>query len=136
MRDVINMDNQDKLVGKDTEWTTVEPLTWKPEAEGDSITGVLIAREVKTEDLSARYSLENEQGLWLVWGSAVLDDRMKYVSIGDKIRITFKGEVANKNPRFNPTKIFKVEVAKQTSVPQETKIEDVIDEPKKAEASA
>jgi len=31
--------------------------------------------------------------MFLVWGSAVIDDRMQYVKIGQKVRITFEGHI-------------------------------------------
>ena len=50
-----------------------------------------------------------------VWGSAVLDDRMSYVKVGDKVRITYEGETTNKrNQRLN---LFKVEVASNLGEP-------------------
>lgn len=73
--------------------------------------GVLIGKEPKEENsgLSARYYIENSNGRFFVWGSAVLDDRMQYVKIGQKIRITFEGKTKNK--RNQDVNLFKVEVA-------------------------
>jgi len=92
-------------------WKTIEPGVWRPEGEGDCIMGVLIGKEPKEENsgLSARYYLENSNGMFFVWGSAVLDDRMQYVKIGQKIRITFEGKTKNK--RNQDVNLFKVEVA-------------------------
>ncbi|MFO8090841.1 MAG: hypothetical protein R6U13_13455, partial [Desulfatiglandaceae bacterium] len=58
----------------------------------------------------ARYYIENQDGMFLVWGSAVIDDRMQYVKIGQKVRVTFERHTKNKkNQQVN---LFKVEVAK------------------------
>ncbi len=79
-------------------WKTVEPSVWKPQKNGDHIMGILVNKEPKddTSGLSARYYLENDQGMFFVWGCAVLDDRMQYVKVGYKIRITYEGETTNK----------------------------------------
>ena len=94
-------------------WKTVEPSVWKPQKDGDHIMGILVNKEPKddTSGLSARYYLENDQGMFFVWGCTVLDDRMQYVKVGDKIRITYEGATTNKrNQRVN---LYKVDVAQR-----------------------
>jgi len=95
-------------------WKTIEPGLWKPENNGDNIIGVLVNREPRNEQamLSARYYLETKEGMYFVWGCAVLDDRMQYVKTGDKIRITYEGETKNK--RNQKVNLYKVEVAEKT----------------------
>ena len=90
-------------------WKTIEPGVWKPEKEGENITGVLVSKEPKDEKTgySARYYLDTKEGMFLIWGSAVIDDRMQYVKIGDKIRITFDGKTKNK--RNQDVNLFKIE---------------------------
>ncbi|EFK09985.1 conserved hypothetical protein [delta proteobacterium NaphS2] len=93
------------------EWKTIEPGVWKPEKENQQITGILVSKEPKNEKtgLSARYYLDTRDGMFFVWGTAVLDDRMQYAKIGDKVRITYGGKTTNKlNQMVN---LFKVEVA-------------------------
>ncbi|MBW1782928.1 MAG: hypothetical protein JRL30_19575 [Deltaproteobacteria bacterium] len=103
------------------EWRTIEPGVWKPEREGDSIVGVLVNKEPKNEQssLSARYYLENQEGTFFVWGCAVIDDRMQYAKVGQKVRITFEGKTKNK--RNQDVNLYKVEV----SEPQAEKSEAV-----------
>ena len=93
------------------EWKTIEPGVWKPEQDGDNIIGVLINKEPKDEQtgFSARYYLENEKGMFFVWGSTVLDDRMQYVKVGQKVKITFEGKTKNK--RGQNVNLFRVEVS-------------------------
>jgi|TARA_Y100000310_G_scaffold273706_1_gene289363 hypothetical protein len=76
----------------DEHWEVIEPKMWKPQQNGDSITGVLVYKEPadKSRELSARYKVENRDGIFLVWGCATLDDRLNHVNIGDAVRITFK----------------------------------------------
>ena len=94
------------------EWKAIEPGVWKPQKEGDQIVGVLVNKEAKDEArrLSARYLLENETGKLLVWGSAVIDDRMRHVNIGDKIRITYQGKTKNK--RSQDVLLYRIEVSR------------------------
>ena len=97
------------------EWKTIEPGVWKPEKDGDNIIGVLINKEPKDEQtgFSARYYLENEKGMFFVWGSTVLDDRMQYVKVGQKVKITFEGKTKNK--RGQNVNLFRVDVASDGS---------------------
>ena len=92
-------------------WKPIEPNVWKPQAQGECIIGVLVNKEPKDENtgLSAKYQIENEEGMFLIWGGAVLDDRMQYVKIGSKVRITYEGKTKNK--RNQVVNLFKVEVA-------------------------
>jgi len=110
------------------EWKTIEPGVWKPEKESEQITGVLVSKEPKDEitGLSARYYLETKDGMFFVWGTAVLDDRMKYVKIGQKVRITFGGKTTNK--RGQTVNLFKVEVAERPE-PEDAKNIAVQEEP-------
>jgi len=110
------------------EWKTIEPGVWKPVKESEQITGILVSKEPKDEitGLSARYYLETKAGMFFVWGTAVLDDRMKYVKIGQKVRITFEGKTTNK--RGQTVNLFKVEVAEGPD-PEDAKIIAVQDEP-------
>ena len=110
------------------EWKTIDPGVWKPEKESEQITGVLVSKEPKDEitGLSARYYLETKAGMFFVWGTAVLDDRMKYVKIGHKVRITFEGKTTNK--RGQTVNLFKVEVAEEPE-PEDAKNIAAQDEP-------
>ena len=101
----------------DFDFNPVEPGIWKYENEGDSIFGVLINTEPKDEanELSAKYYIETVTGMMMVWGSAVLDDRMKLVKIGTPVRITYNG--TKKNAKGRDFKVFTVEMGKKK--PQE-----------------
>ena len=92
-------------------WKTIEPNVWKPEQKGDHIIGVLVNKEPKDENsgFSARYYLENQEGTFFVWGCAVLDDRMQYAKVGEKIKITYEGGTTNK--RNQKVNLYRVDVA-------------------------
>lgn len=88
------------------EWNEVQPNVWKPTKEGDFIFGVLISKEEKGSFESTAYNIENPEGQHLVWGSTVLDDRMKFINVGDYVKIEYKG--LEKNKKGQDVKIFKV----------------------------
>ena len=90
-------------------WHEVEqPDTWKPEKEGDSISGVLLAKKSDVgENKSNLYTLDTKEGVKSVWGSAVLDNRMEQVKEGELIKIEFEGRQESSKGK-QPTKIFKV----------------------------
>lgn len=68
--------------------------TWAHKNEGDTLEGVLISRipADKENKVSARYYIENPDGRYLIWGAAILDDKMTQVKIGDYVRLTYHGK--------------------------------------------
>lgn len=85
----------------------LNPGVWKYEKKGASIEGVLINIVPKEGQNSSRYYLDSPKGPILVWGSTVLDDRMRLAKIGDLIKIEYcgLGEAAKGK---NAPKLFKV----------------------------
>jgi len=91
----------------------IDPTVWKYENDGDFIEGVVLNKEAEVgENKSWIYSIETPEGVRSVWGSAVLDTRMAFVKVGDKIKITYKGLGEAKAGRNSP-KLFKVEVDRE-----------------------
>lgn len=88
----------------------IKPTDWTYEKDGDFIEGILIQKQPDIgPNKSMLYSIENQEGVKNVWGAAILDQRMAFVKVGEKIKITYKG-LAEATPGKNPAKIFKVEV--------------------------
>lgn len=89
----------------------INPDVWTYEKDGDAIEGVLV--EVENDvgsNKSMLYSLEVSPGVFKsIWGSVILDQRMRFVKVGQKVRVTYKG-LSEKKAGKNPAKIFKVEV--------------------------
>ena len=92
-------------------WKTIEPGVWKPEQKGDAIEGRLVNKVPRddTKSMSAKYYVDNESGIQMVWGSAILEDRMAYVKVGQYIRITYNGQ--DKNKKGQKVNLFQVDVA-------------------------
>lgn len=66
---------------------------WKPENKDDEISGKLVRVDEKVgENESMLYQLETENAIRGVWGSAVLDQKMKFFEIGDYVKIIFLGK--------------------------------------------
>ena len=90
----------------------VNPNEWKYEKDGDFIEGFLVTKKKDVGPNKAKlYGLETADGLKNVWGSAILDSRMDFVTIGVKVKITYKG-LGQAKAGHNAPKIFKVEVDK------------------------
>lgn len=92
-------------------FVAIEPNIWKPENKEDKIEGTLVGKKEKVGvNESMLYYIEDEdKKTFGIWGSAVLDDRMTLVGLGDYIRITYKGKETNKKGQH--VNIFKVEKA-------------------------
>ena len=106
---VFNINSKSKLVFAEPENEFLDDVI-KGRDIGDFIEGFLI----KTQDnvgvnKSMLYSIETFEGIKSVWGSTILDERMSLITVGARVRITFKG-LGEKKPGKNPAKIFKVEV--------------------------
>ncbi len=78
------------------EWQEVKSgELWTPEAKGDSVEGVLIA---KTEgQYGDNYELETTNGIATLPTLTVLTTKMKRVEIGSKVRIEYKGKILSKS---------------------------------------
>ena len=88
----------------------INPEIWMYENDGEFIEGILVLKQVDVGDnKSMMYSIETPEGVKNVWGSAILDSRMKLVKEGSKVKITYKG-LGEAKGGHNPPKIFKVEV--------------------------
>ena len=63
---------------------------WIPEKENDEIEGKLIRIDEEVgENKSMLYTLETENYVRGVWGSTVLDEKMKIFEVGDSVKIIF-----------------------------------------------
>ena len=89
----------------------INPDVWTYEAEGDSIEGILVAKQSEVgPNKSMLYSIElKDAESKNVWGSAILDQRMNLVKVGSKVRITYQG-LGEASTGKNAPKLFKVEV--------------------------
>lgn len=93
-------------IEREEDWEKITTDVWKPEEEGDSIQGVLVDKRTTGDFDSESYSIETKEGFKLVWGTTILQNRMKLINVGDIIKIIYKGTETNK--RGQPLKIYEV----------------------------
>jgi len=93
----------------------IEPEYWKHENPDDEIIGTLIKIETeKGTYKSTIYHLDvDKKGMIVVFGSTVLDDRMRFVNLNDKIKIIYKGTVQGESSSHKPYKDYEVYVDKE-----------------------
>ena len=92
---------------EDQMWEKVEPNVWKPDKAEESIEGIIVNISNSTKFDNKVYHLETpDQKQMVIFGTTVLDDRMSYLKVGDRVRIVYKG--VQKNAKKQDTKIFQV----------------------------
>lgn len=92
------------------EWVEQTGNTWKPENKDDEIVGLLVDIEHEVgKNGSTLYTVEQSSNHETIgiWGSAVLDNRMKGIQIGEEVRIIYKG-LGDKQAGKNPPKLWQV----------------------------
>lgn len=66
---------------------------WKPENPNDEISGKLIKIDSEVgENKSMMYIFVTETNIQGVWGSTVLDEKMKVFNVGNFVKIVFLGK--------------------------------------------
>ena len=89
------------------DWLQVEPVIWKPTEAGDSIDGVLLLKRAKGGRYNKpSYVIASKEKRFLVFGTAVLENRMQLVEIEDHVRIVYKGVKKTQDDR--EVKLFDV----------------------------
>lgn len=82
---------------------------WIPENKDDEISGKLIRIDEKVgENESMMYTIETEESVRGIWGSTVLDEKMKIFQVGDYVKIVFLGrKEGNKKESYKDWDCFK-----------------------------
>lgn len=94
----------------------INPQEIKFENVEDSVEGIVLQKQTDIGPNKANlYSIETSEGVKNVWGATILDQRMDFVKVGDKVKITFKG-LGEKKPGQNAPKIFSVAVDKEPAI--------------------
>lgn len=91
-------------------WEKVEIApAFKFENEGDEIEGVLVDVEENVGDNNSMlYTLKTKKGREGVWGSTVLDIRMKGIEKGEQVKIVFLGKEESKKRKGASYKNFDI----------------------------
>lgn len=88
----------------------IEPGVWNPENPNDELVGTLLGSDEGVGRYeSTVYHLEMDDGAQIsVWGSTVLDSKMRFVKAGQKVKIVYTGK--QKSKAGSDTKLFEVYV--------------------------
>ncbi len=82
--------------------------TWCPKKKGDQLQGIYInKRENVGVNRANMYTIKNEEGEWVVFGTEALNNKLKNVQIGYEVGIIYQGEKPTKPPK-KPFKMFQV----------------------------
>jgi len=97
----------------------VEAQFWNPENENDAVSGFYISNQSEVgTNKSMVYNLEQPNGKIIsVWGSTVLDNKMKLVKIGDDLKIVFLGEKKGKDRAYKDFKIQRATLELENPIP-------------------
>jgi len=80
------------MVTKEITWKKLSSL-WIPEKKDEEISGRLAKVDVGVgENKSMLYTIETEDAVRGVWGSTVLDGKMRFFEVGDYVKIVFLGK--------------------------------------------
>jgi len=92
-------------------------IYWEARAVDDFVEGVII--QVEDTHYGNRYKLENDKvdKLYILPNHKNLQEKLDQLSIGDKVKVTFRKEVDTKHP--NKLQIYKVEVWQDTAASAE-----------------
>ncbi|MCE7697824.1 MAG: hypothetical protein K8E24_002970 [Methanobacterium paludis] len=85
-----------------------ENETWCPKEKGEQLQGIYInKRENVGLNHANMYTIKNEDGEWVVFGTEALNNKLKNVPIGYEVGIIYMGEKPTQPPK-KPFKMFKV----------------------------
>lgn len=104
---------------EEKKYEDIEAEFWSPEKENDAVVGIYLSSQDEVgENKAMVYNLEQPNGkIVSIWGSKVLDQKMKLVKFGDDIRIVFlcekKAEKGNRT--YKDYKIQKVTQAQPSA---------------------
>lgn len=106
--------------------------SWKPEKEGDEVSGIFVdVKDNVGPNGSKLYTLQQPDGSFMgVWGSAVIDDRMASIPLGDEVRIVFLGKVPSKTPgrTVKQFEIYRKKAAEKPATAETPAAEEVEDD--------
>ena len=89
-------------------WDEVCPQWWSPQNGGNKIEGVLVSNDgIAGKYGSKFYTISDKEGeLINFFGSAVLDERLKHVTVGQMVKVEYCGTETTK--KGETVKLFKV----------------------------
>jgi len=98
----------DKKMEKTNNWNKIEDTIFKFEKDGDSIEGILMAKEDGRSYGNEVYKIKKDEKIFSIFSTVVLASQMSKVNIGEEIKIVFMGEKENDKKGQNNIKLFEV----------------------------
>ena len=106
------------MTSNKSDWESVEPEIWKPVEAGDTVEGILLFRRVRGGKYNKEaYCIEDRGKKLLLFGTTVLEEQMRFVSVGDFVRVVYKG--TQKGKKDNDIKLFEVLKRREPTVIEE-----------------
>lgn len=100
----------------DEDFVEVESDVWNNNPEeiiGESLIGVYLGSDAASKEVSARHYFEVEgKGQVMVWGTAIIDQSLRFVKEGEVVRLTYKGKKEIDNGK-RTLHVYKVERLKK-----------------------
>jgi hypothetical protein len=88
-------------------WKKIGGL-WSPQKPKDEISGKLLeVKEDVGEYSSKAYVIETEEDIRTIFGSAVLDNKMRLIKAGDFVKIVFLGNREGDKKEYKDFDVFK-----------------------------
>lgn len=91
-----------------TGYKKVESKVWKPTQENEELAGTYKGQTQSVEYSNVVYHIENKEGEFAVFGSTILNDKMRNIVAGTEIIIIYLGLQENKKQGQNDIKLFEV----------------------------
>ena len=94
-------------------WKKIEPQRMRWDKPGDQVEGTLVEKEQSVNYDNMVYKIQDAVSgdIVTVYGTTVINQRLKGVAIGKMVRIVYLGTEPNENPKLNDTMLFEVWVA-------------------------
>ena len=126
------METEKDNVKKPESWSEVKPGVWEYEKTPELV-GVLVESKSNVgPNLSNLYTIQKDDNTLIsVWGSTILDTRLQFVKLGERVKIVFEGRAVAK-PGRKGTLLFKVyhsaAIHKKDSLEEDEKVEETQEE--------
>lgn len=99
-------------MAEDNSYKTSEGNFWKPEKKGESVEGLYINKDENVgENNSNIYFIEQlkDNEVIQIWGTTILDNRMRIVKIGQQVKITYEGKAEKGSKGKQAPHLWKVQ---------------------------
>jgi len=112
------------------DWKKIIPgdaWNYKEEGKGAEFVGTYLSKEENVgENNSMLYAFETEEGVKNVWGSTLLDTRLKNIKFGEEVKIVYLGQEPSQKRKGKTYHNFEVY---HREIPMEKVLDDTEEPP-------